>query len=56
MSSKTLESLVKQTDLSAKQPLEFWRQLRRSRDDSRPSAAALTRRASMDLGFCAAGR
>ncbi|WP_181298550.1 hypothetical protein [Pseudomonas sp. Q2-TVG4-2] len=56
MSSKTLENLVKQSDLSAKQPLEFWRQLQRGKGNYRPSAAALARRASMDLGICAAAR
>ncbi len=56
MSSKTLENLVKQSDLSAKQPLELWKQPHRSKRDCRPSAAALARRASLDLGICAAGR
>jgi hypothetical protein len=56
MNSKTLESLVKQSDLSTKQPLEFWRERQRGKGDYRPSAAALARRASMDLGLCAAGR
>ncbi len=52
MSSKTLENLVRQSDISAKQPLEFWKQLNRSRRDYRPSAAALVKRASLDLGMC----
>lgn len=56
MSSKTLETLVKRSDLNPKQPLEFWRRLRRCKTDYRPSAAALARRASMDLECCAAGR
>ncbi len=56
MSSKTLETLVKRSDLNPKQPLEFWRQLRRCKTDYRPSAAALARRAAMDLECCAAGR
>lgn len=56
MSSKTLENLVKQTDLSIKQPLEFWKQVHRSKHEYRPSAAALARRASLDLGMCASGR
>ena len=56
MSSKTLENLVKQSDLSTKQPLEFWKQLQRGTGSYRPSAAALARRASLDLGMCAAGR
>ena len=55
MSNKTLENLVKQSDLSTKQPLEFWKQLHRSKRDYRPSAAALARRASLDLGMCASG-
>jgi len=52
-SNKTLENLVKQSDLSTKQPLELWKQLHRSKHDYRPSAAALARRASLDLGMCA---
>ncbi|MCP9338896.1 hypothetical protein [Stutzerimonas xanthomarina] len=56
MSSKTLENLVKQSDLSNKQPLEFWKQLRRCKTDNRPSAAALARRASMDLELYVVGR
>ncbi|MCQ4318863.1 hypothetical protein [Stutzerimonas stutzeri] len=56
MSSKTLETLVKRSDLNPNHPLELWKQLRRCKTDNRPSAAALARRASMDLEFCAAGR
>ncbi|QGZ30937.1 hypothetical protein [Stutzerimonas stutzeri] len=56
MSSKNLEDLVKQSDLSAKQPLEIWKQLQRRQGAGRPSAAALARRASLDLGMCAAAR
>jgi len=53
MSSKTLEKLVKQSDLSVKQPLEFWKQkLDRDTRNYRPSAAALARRASFDIGLC----
>lgn len=55
MSSKTLENLVKQSDLSTKQPLELWKQLHPSKRDYRHSAAALARRASLDLGMCAPG-
>ena len=54
MSSKTLENLVKQSDLSAKQPLELWKQPHPT--ERRPSAAALAKRASFDIGLCAAGR
>lgn len=56
MKSKTLENLVKQSDLNASQPLEFWKQLQRGKSSYRPSAAALARRASLDLGMCVAGR
>lgn len=53
MSSKTLEDLVKHSDFSVKQPLELWKQLPRDKHDYRPSAAALARRASFDIGMCA---
>ena len=56
MKSKTLENLVKQSDLNVNQPLEFWKQLQRGKSSCRPSAAALARRASLDLGMCATGR
>ncbi|NKQ12445.1 hypothetical protein [Pseudomonas sp. SST3] len=56
MSSKTLENLLRQSDLSTKQPLEFWKQLQRGKGNYRPSAAALARRASMDPGICATAR
>ncbi|MCQ4310873.1 hypothetical protein D7241_08555 [Stutzerimonas sp. VN223-3] len=52
MNSKTLENLVKHSDLSVTQPLELWKQLHRDKRDYRPSAAALARRASFDIGFC----
>jgi hypothetical protein len=47
--SKTLEQLFKQSDLSAKRPLEVWRHLQPGKAAWRPSAAALARRASGDI-------
>ncbi|MCQ2029999.1 hypothetical protein [Stutzerimonas zhaodongensis] len=52
MSSKTLERLVKHSDQSTKQPLEFWKQLQRSKTDNRPSAVALAKRAELDVQMC----
>ena len=56
MSSKTLENLVKQSDLSVKQPLEFWKQLQRSKRNYRPSATALAKRVTLDMEMFAAMR
>jgi hypothetical protein len=56
MSSKTLETLVKHSDQSAKQPLELWKQLQRGKTDYRSSAAALAKRAASDVAMCAAAR
>lgn len=56
MKSKTLENLVKQSDLSTTRPLEFWQQLQRGKGNARPNAAALARRASPDLAMCATRR
>lgn len=53
MSSKTLENLVKQSDFSATQPFELWKQLHRSKRDCRHNAAALAKRASLDLAMLA---
>lgn len=56
MSSKTLEKLLKHSDQSTKQPLEFWKQLHRAKGDYRPSAAALAKRAALDVEMCSAVR
>jgi len=48
MSSKTLENLVRQS-APATLPLEFWRQRHRGKRNYRPSAAALMRRATLDV-------
>ncbi len=56
MSSKTLEKLVKHSDQSAKQPLEFWKELQRGKSEYRPSAAALAKRAAMDIEMYSAAR
>ncbi len=56
MSSKTLENLVRQSDHSAKAPLELWKQLHHGHRTYRPSAAALARRASFDAVMSGASR
>lgn len=56
MSSKTLEKLVKHSDQSAKQPLELWKELQRGKSDSRPSAAALAKRAAIGIEMYSAAR
>ena len=49
--SKTLEHLLKQSDLGTKRPLEVWRHLQ-GKANCCPNAAALARRASRDLEIC----
>ncbi|MHB0820596.1 hypothetical protein ACYCFK_20300 [Stutzerimonas stutzeri] len=49
MNGKTLENLVRQFDPDTKPPLELWRQRHRGKGDYRPSAAALVRRATLDV-------
>ncbi len=51
--SKTLEQLVKQSELSARGPADVWRHLQPTKATWRPSAAALARRASRDLDLYA---
>lgn len=49
MSTKTLEDLFKQSDFSAKQPLELWKQIRRSKRNYPSNGPAFIKRASLSL-------
>ncbi len=51
MNSKTLENLVRQSDPNTRPPLDLWRQRHRDKRAYRPCAAALVRRATLDVSI-----